>query len=134
MVSKKVKVSPLPKNVREKLRMACALRAYSSLKRGGGKKLRDQQESMVNFFHGQSKTHPSQIILLAEASYSYKDIFDLSVNPPTKKNKTKEDVRVHTLKKSISWDDSRDYICGYDIRVQDLEKNNRTGNQLVSGR
>ena len=96
--------------------------------------MRAQQESMANFFHGQGNTYPSQIKLLVQASYTYFEMFDKNANQPTQKNKTMGDIKVHTLKKSLSIDNSRQYICGYDITALDLEKKNRTGDMLLSGR
>ena len=49
------------------------------------------------------------------------------------RKKTKTDVQVHTLKTSLTHD-TRIYTCGKEIRMLDLEKKNRTGAQLLSGR
>ena len=104
MVIKKAKCLPLPKQVRDELRMTVALRAYSSLKQGGGKKVNVQQLRMSNFYHGKGKSHPSQIMLLSEVSYTYMDMYDITIIPPISKSKTKEEVRVYTLKTSLSCD------------------------------
>ena len=133
MVTKKAKGLPLPKHVRDELRMTVALRAYSALKQGGGKKLMDQQQQMANFYHGKGKSHPSQIKLLSEASYTYMDMYDVTVLQATSKSKRKETTRVHTLKNSLTRA-TRQFTCGKDIRMLDLEKKNRTGDQLLSGR
>ena len=70
------KPKPLPKGIRDELRMACAMRGYSQLKCGGGKKLKTQYEVMNTFYHGKHPTHPSQIELLANAAPPYTLLHD----------------------------------------------------------
>ena len=98
MVFKKTQYLPIPKYVRDELRMTVALRGYSSLKQGGGKKLKDQQLHMSNFYHGKGKSHPSQIMLLSEALYDYTDMYDVSIVASTNKKKRRQMFRYTLLK------------------------------------
>ena len=77
------KTKQLPKAIRDELRMACAMRGYSQVKCGGGKKLKTQYVDLNNFYHGIHPTHPSQIELLANAAPSYSTMNEHKL-PPTR--------------------------------------------------
>ena len=64
-------VLPLPKFIRDELRMTCALRGYSSIRQGEGMTIHQQHNAMNTFFHGKSKEVPSQIQLLSEGKLLY---------------------------------------------------------------
>ena len=79
--------TPLPRYIREELRMTCALKGYSSLKVGKSRRLPEQYEYMNKFYHGKVPSHPPQIKLLAEGHLNYKDLYEsISVNITKKKN------------------------------------------------
>ena len=59
---------------------------------------------MANFYRGEDKTHPSQIMLLSEASYNYMNMYDVTVIQATSKSKMKETTCVHSLKNSLTRD------------------------------
>ena len=94
MPKKKEHADPLPKHIRDELRMTCALWYYSSLRQGEGKKVKDLWISMSDLYHGNNTSIPSQLLLLSNGSFSYKDLFDDHVETTTKKP-----VNVMTLKK-----------------------------------
>ena len=131
---KRKKATPLPKYIRDELRMTCALHGYSAMKCGGGKKLVTQYDEMNTFYHGKEPTHPSQIRLLSSASSPYCLLFDQSTSIATKKRDDMASISQYALKQIVSLDASRTFYCGEDIRVDDLEKKNRTGSVLITGR
>ena len=120
--AKKKVVKPLPKLIRDEIRMCCALRAFSTLKCGNAKRLKDQYVDMASFYHGKKPNNPSQISLLCNASYSYRALFDTTISVATKKTDDSTSISVSTLKKSLTRDNYRDYYSGTDINVFDLEK------------
>ena len=75
------KAPPLPKNIRDELRMSCALRGYSDLKCGKSRRITQQYEAMYEFYHGKPPHKPSQIHMLASANLNYADLYD-EVNIP----------------------------------------------------
>ena len=89
--TKQKKVPPLPKCIRDELRMCCALKAYSHIKCGGGKNQKTQWFEMERFYHGSPPNHPSQISLLALASYSYRHLYDTYTKVST--NKSDKNIR-----------------------------------------
>ena len=58
--TKQKKVPPLPKHIRDELRMCCSLKSYSHIKYGGGKKQKTQWNKLERFYHGYPPNHPSQ--------------------------------------------------------------------------
>ena len=129
------KIPPLPTLIRNELRMTCALRAYNDLKSGSKKKVSDQHKFMSLFYHGKPPNHPAQIQLLSEARLKYRELYD-EVDVPTTSKRANElsSVKRFQLKKSLSRDNSRSYCSGIDIRLEDLEKKNKTGSVLITGR
>ena len=83
---KKKAPRPLPKAIRDELRMTCVLKGYSAIKCGGGKTLSRQYSDIAKIFHGKQPNHPSQISLLCNASYSYRALFDTLYHLSTKKD------------------------------------------------
>ena len=67
--AKQKKVPPLPKCIRDELRMCCALKAYSHIKCGGGKNQKTQWFEMEQCYHESPPNYPSQVSLLALASF-----------------------------------------------------------------
>lgn len=132
--TKHIKRPPLPKPIRDELRMTCALKGYSNIKCGKSKKLVDQHDELYDFFHGKMPMKPSQIGLLSSASLNYKDMFEEENVVITSKKTTTSSVVKYCLKTSLSRDQSRKYYVGEDILAPDLEKKNRSGALLVSGR
>ena len=124
----------LPKHVRDELRMTCALRGYSHIKCGVGKKLAVQQKELAKFFHGQPPHHPSQVKLLAQGSYTYRELYEEELSIVKKKGNDKGNAVVLNLKQIFAPGCMLRYRCGIDINHIDLEKSLRTGKALLSGR
>merc|ERR1719246_340874 len=95
---KYVPIVYVPKGIRDELRMACALKAFSKIKCGEGKRISQQQAEMEMFYHGRPPNHPSQIKLLAEASYSYRDLYDVDTTIALKKSDNQNSTTHYTLK------------------------------------
>ena len=75
-MSKVKKPLMLPKNIRYELCLTCALRGYSEIKSGGGKKMTAQYAEMGKFYHGKEPTHPSQIDFLSKAALPYSLLYE----------------------------------------------------------
>jgi hypothetical protein len=128
------KGSKVPKTIRDELRMAIALKGYSSIREGSGKTLKQQMDLLYQFFHGQEPTHPSQLRLLCNGGYPYNEFYESSSKVATKKSSTANDTSSLVLKQSLSLDRFRTYYAGIDIKHKDLEKKHMTGLMLMSGR
>ena len=126
----------LPKPIRDELRMTVALRCYSILHQGKGMKQRELYASIFDLYHGKPPSKPSNLKLLCNASYSFKDLFDESSDLTTSKESStsKQSLKTFCLKTKLHRDKSRKYFAGVDIVYNDLEKKNRTGTPLMSGR
>ena len=127
----------LPRFIRDELRMTCALKGYSSLKTGKSRRLPDQYLFMEKFYHGKVPSHPAQIQLLAEGHLNYRDMYDSVSVKVTKKKTSKSSTPSATrfkLKDILSNNSSRSFYCGEDILYSDLEKKNKVGKQLITGR
>ena len=127
-------IEPLPKYIRDELRMTVAMKGYSDMKCGKSKRLPDQYIHMYDYFHGKRPNHPPQISLLAEAHMNYNELYDYDNCNATNKNDDSDDIKKTWLKSSLTRDSSRLYYSSTDIRASDLEKKNRTGNMLITGR
>ena len=82
----KVPKAPLPRAVRDELRMTVVLKEYSTLKSGKPRRLPDQYAFMDQYFHGKVPSHPPQIQLLAEGHANYSGLYDEVITPITNKN------------------------------------------------
>ena len=113
----------LPKPIRDELCMTVALRCYSVLREGKGKKLSDIYNSMSEWFHGNEPAIPSHLKLLCNASFCFKEIYDSVIETTTSKsnNINKENVTKHILKEKLVWDKNT-YVAGVDIIPIDLKK------------
>ena len=111
--------TPLPKHIRDELRLTCALKAYSELKIGKSMRLPDQYAAMDTFFHGNTPPHPPQIKLLSEAHMNYSALYEeVNVTVKTKKVSSKASKRTSLsfkLKDMVSNDSSRVFYSGTDI-------------------
>ena len=129
---------PLPKTIRDELRMCCALRGYSSIRSGDGKTLKQQHQLMSEFYHGVTSTSPSQILMLTEGISPYSDLFDTTthrtITSKSASSRKKSPTTKLFLKQKLSRDDSRVFYTGTDISFSDLEKKNRTSNTIINGR
>ena len=114
--------------------MYCAIRGLSSIQDGASKKLITQYDEMEQFFHGKEPSHPSQVRLLSEASSPYHLLFDEVHSVATKKNASVSNTTRFVLKDILSLDSSRKYFSNESINYLDLEKKNRTGSLLITGR
>ena len=110
---------PLPRYIREELRMTCALKAYSSLKSRKARRLPEQYGFMQRFYHGKVPSHPAQIQLLAEGHFNCRALYDsIEVKVTKKKGQGKSKPHIATklkLKDILSNHSSRSYYCGEDI-------------------
>jgi len=131
---KKVVPVGLSKFIRDELRMTCVLKGFSHIKCGVGKKLKTQEIELGRFFHGHAPNHPSQIKLLADASYNYRDLYDEERLISTKKTNNKQDIIQYTLKSCYTRGSTVRLRSGIDITHIDLEKRLRTSDQLIAGR
>ena len=91
---------------------------------------------MNDLFHGKPPSKPSHLKLLCNASYCFKDLFLASSEVNTNKSASisVESLKTYTLKPTLHLNKSRSYIAGIDITQKDLEKKNRSGSQLMTGR
>ena len=131
----------LCKELREELRMTVAMRCYSVLRSGNAKSLNQQYSTMSKLFHGQEPATPSNLKLLCNAAYVYKDLYDVFDESTVVTSTTMENVdsiiansQKYVLKSSLSRDGSRNYFAGIDIVATDLEKKSRNSAILSSGR
>lgn len=135
--SRKAK-TPLPRYIREELRMTCALKGYSALKSGKSRRLPEQYDYMNLFFHGKVPSHPPQIKLLAEGHLNYRELYEPISATVTKKKGGNTSIPPSAsklkLKDILTNYSSRSYFVGEDIVHFDLEKKNRTGPLLITGR
>ena len=129
------------KELREELRMTVAMRCYSVLRSGNAKSLNQQYSTMSKLFHGQEPATPSNLKLLCNAAYVYKDLYDVFDESTVVTSTTMENVdsiiansQKYVLKSSLSRDGSRNYFAGIDIVATDLEKKSRNSAILSSGR
>jgi hypothetical protein len=130
---------PLPKQIRDELRMTCALRGYSSIRSGEGKTLKQQHDLMFQFYHGVTNKSPSQIHMLCQGVSPYCDLYETTTHRAVTSKSTgtrkKSPTTKMFLKESLSRDDSRMFYTGTDICNHDLEKKNRNGsNTIINGR
>ena len=127
----------LPKYIRDELRMTVALRCFSVLREGNGKKLTELYSSMFDAYHGnESLSIASNLKLLCNASYVFKSLFDDKVQNNTSKSTSSDsgDVVSYVLKEKLARGSNQSFFAGIDITTDDLEKKNRSGPQLMSGR
>ena len=127
----------LPKQIRDELRMTAAMRCYSVLREGDGKKLSEFYSSMFDLYHGnESSSIPSHINLLCKASFCFRALYDTKTKTTTNKNTTnnQDDTETYVLKPQLARGTNQSFISNVDISVKDLEKKNRSGAQLMSGR
>ena len=129
----------LPKEIRDELRMTAALRCYSVMRSGNAKSLQMQYDTMSNLFHGDEPSVASNIKMLSNGSYLYKDLYDLEENTDAITSKSSQSTLASqvpklSIKINLSRDKFRRYYADKDIIRTDLEKKSRNGKQLVSGR
>ena len=132
------KSTMLPKAVRDELRMCVALRGYSTIRGGFGKKLEEQFVLMQEFFHGKSTHTPSQIKMLVDGQLAYAALYDTKntvVTSKKTKTKKKKDSPVQLyLKPSLTCIDNMQFVQYVDITVDDLERKLRKGKAILHGR
>ena len=75
---------PLPRDIRNEIRMTVALKGYTDMKCGRSMRLPDQHKNMSNFFHGLNSC-PPQIELFAQANINYRDFFESKTVSASKK-------------------------------------------------
>ena len=127
----------LLKEIRDELRMTAAMRCYSILRTSGSKSLTAQYDYMSSLFHGDEPSIPSNIKLLCEGSYVYKDLYDIVEDEAVVSRSSIQNTECRSslsLKVSLSRNKSRVFFAGKHIVRSDMEKKGRNGQQLVSGR
>ena len=72
------------------------------------------------FYHGEEPNYPSQISLLANASYSYRELYDGSTVVSTNKNDNMEDITANTLKDCYTAGSNIKFRSGIDINSLDF--------------
>lgn len=126
MAKKKAKTSAapdkLPKVISDELRMSCALKVFLYITFSKGKTVAMQQSTIAKFYHGHPPHCPSQINLLASASYSYRGLYESDTTIATKKDSINT-VTQSVLKSSVILEYNHIFRSGIDITSIDLEKN-----------
>ncbi len=128
------KGNKIPKSIRDELKMCIVLKGYSSIREGSGKTLKQQMDTLYQFFHGEEPTHPSQLKLLCNGGYPYNEFYESISKVATTKSSSANDTSSLVLKQSLSLDRFRSYYPGIDIKHKDLEKKNMTSPMLMTGR
>ena len=75
MSSSPVPPKTLPRDIRNEIKIALALKAYSQMKEGDSMKLKDQYIEMDRFFHGKVPTLPSQLQIFCNGGNAYRDFY-----------------------------------------------------------
>ena len=91
--------------------------------------MKRQEIELERFYHNQGPNYPSQIVLLANASYSYRELYDGSTLVSTNKDHIFHDIISNTLKDCYTRGSNVKFRSGIDITSLDLEKRFLTGNQ-----
>ena len=76
MSSSPVPPKTLPRAIRNKIKIALALKAYLQMKEGDSMKLKDQHIEMNRFFHGKAPTFPSQLQIFCNGGNAYRDFYE----------------------------------------------------------
>lgn len=82
-------INLLPKMIINELRLTCALKEYSRVKKGKSIRLAYQHLCVGVWYHGEAPNHPLQIKLLADTYVNYIDLYD--------------EVQVTAKKKKMEW-------------------------------
>ena len=77
-VSSSIPRRELQKELRDELRMTAAMRCYSIMRTGASKGLNAQYEYMSSLYHGDDPSIASNIKMLCQGSYVYKDMYDIT--------------------------------------------------------
>ena len=131
---KKGGTTMLPRDIRNELKLAVALKGFSQMREGSGKKVLEQIIEMEKFFHGKQPTFPSQLKMLCNGSFGYRDFYESIHAVATSKESSDRDITSLILKPSLTLNKFQTYRAGIDINHLLLEKKNLTGNQLITGR
>ena len=75
------KQDTITKPLCDELQMTCALWGYSAMPQGQGKAIKQQNQTMSDFFHGIEGKHPNQIKMLAKGTSAYKDLYECICQP-----------------------------------------------------
>ena len=132
--NKKGGTTMLPREIRNELKMAVALKGFAQMREGKGKKMQDQFIWMERFFHGKKPVFPSQLKLLCNGSFGYEDFYESIHVVATSKESTNRDITSLILKPSLTLNKFQSFRAGSDVNHLLLEKKNLTGNQLITGR
>ena len=107
MKTKKTDKVKSPLNIRNELRMLCAMKGYSNMKGSKGKTLMQQHDALYIFYHGKVPSRSSQIKILCSGGYGYRDIYDSVRKVATSKNDTVDTMEELVLKKDLHGDPAR---------------------------
>lgn len=101
---------------------------------GKSKRLVEQYDQIARFYHGKLPNYSSQIKLLCEGKLNYNDLYDeIQLQSKNKKGDSGNVNRLR-LKQILTRDPSRVCYSQIDIRIEDLERECRTGHLLIRGR
>lgn len=76
----------------------CFLKGYLHIKCGKGKKIMRQEIELESFCHSHPPNYPSQIALITDALYSYRELYDEFTTISTNKDNNMQDISENTLK------------------------------------
>ena len=118
--------------------MTVALRCYSVLREGTGKKISELYSSIFDTYHSnESLSIVSNLKLLCNGSYVFKHLFDYKVQNNTNKNSSSacyDVISYVLLKVKLACGSNQSFTAGIDNTTDDLEKKNWSSPQLMSGR
>ena len=77
------------------------------MKQGKGKMVMQQHDTMYQYYHGKPPSRPSQIKMLCDGVYSYRELYDAKQNISTSKNDSQGTTTELILKKSLHCDSTR---------------------------
>ena len=120
-MAKTKKRKALPVAILNELKIALALRGYSTMSQKDPMSVREQWTWMQNFYHGKGSTHPSQVDMLVKGVNAYSHLFDQVT--PTVVSKNHQGVGYQlVLKSKLLRNITQDWIAGVDILGLDSEK------------
>ena len=91
----------LPRDIRNELKLAVALKGISQMREGSGKKVSKQIIEM-EIFNGRQPTFPSQFKMLCNGSFGYRDFHESIHAVATSKESSDRDVTSLILKPSLT--------------------------------
>ena len=103
------------------------------MRKGSGKKISEQIIEMEKIFHRKQPTFPSQLKILHNGSFGYRDFYKSIHAVATSKELSDRDLISLILKPSLTLNKFQVYHAGIDINHLLVEKKNLPGYQLITG-